>query len=172
MSRWTKPRSCAAAIARAACATRRAAARGGSAPLRRTIVGEVLALDELHDDERADGVGAVVVHGDHARVVQRRGRLRLVPEAVEEVRVGAVLGPQDLDRDVALELGVAGPVDRGHAALAEQLDEAVATAEDGRRCRSQVEASEVGAELGCARSGRWSARSTVAWSQPIVVPAS
>ena len=37
-SRWTKPRSCAAASARAAWATSRAAARGGSAPLRRMIV--------------------------------------------------------------------------------------------------------------------------------------
>ena len=96
---------------------------------------EVLALDQLHDDVRAGRIGAVVVDRDDARVVQRRGRLRFVPEAVDEVRVGAVLGTQDLDGDVALELVVAGAVDGGHPALPEQLDQAVPPAEDGADVR-------------------------------------
>ena len=97
--------------------------------------GEVLALDQLHDDERPDRVGAEVVHRDDARMVQRRRGLGLVPEALDEVGVGAVLGPEDLDRDVALELVVAGPVDGRHAALSEQLDQPVPASEDGADVR-------------------------------------
>ena len=72
---------------------------------------------------------AEVEHGDDVRVAERRRRPGLVAEAREEVGVLAELGSQELDRDVALELRVARPVDRGHAALAEQLEQAVASAE-------------------------------------------
>ena len=41
----------------------------------------------------------------------------------------AELGPQELDGDVPLELRVARPVDRRHAALPEQLEQPVAAAE-------------------------------------------
>ena len=109
----------------------------GQDPLLAQDRGEVLALDELHDDVRARRVVAEVEHGDDVRVVERRGGLCLVAEAGEEVGVLAVLGPQELDRDVALELGVAGAVDRGHAALPEQLDQPVPSAEDASRCRSR-----------------------------------
>ena len=96
MSRWTNPRAWAAASARAAWATIRAAGarrQGAAAPEDR---GQILALDELHDDERPDRVRAVVVDRDDVRVVQRRGRLGLVPEAVDEVGVARrtrVAGP-------------------------------------------------------------------------------
>ena len=64
-------------------------------------------------------------------MVQRRRRLRLLPKAGEEIRVVAVFGPQDLDRHVAFELAVASTVDGRHAALAEELDQAVTPAQDG-----------------------------------------
>ena len=57
------------------------------------------------------------------------GRPGLVAEPREEVGVLAELGPQELDRDVALELRVARPVDRRHAALPEELEQPVAPAE-------------------------------------------
>src|SRR4026207_558856 len=96
MSRWTKPRSCAAPTARAPRGTGRAAGRAGAARRpdgpralgdesgggsRRDRPGpaddrrEVLALDELHDDERPDLVRPVVVHRNDGRVIQGRGRL-------------------------------------------------------------------------------------------------
>ena len=62
-------------------------------------------------------------------MVERRGGARLVAEPGEEVGVLAVLGPQQLDGDVAVELGIAGAVDGGHPALSEQLHQAVAAAE-------------------------------------------
>ena len=63
-------------------------------------------------------------------MVEGCGRLGLLPEAGEEVRIVAVLGAQDLDRHVPLELGVPGAIDGGHPALAEQLQEPVAPAQD------------------------------------------
>src|SRR4029079_13672849 len=146
-SRWTMPRAWAASRARAASDAIRAAWRGGSAPERSVCGepgavargqcagaaddrGEVLALDQLHDDERAGGVLAVVVDRDDVGVVQRRGALGLLAEARAELRVAAVLGPQELGGDVTIELVVVGPIDRRHAALAEQLDEPIAAAQN------------------------------------------
>ena len=92
--------------------------------------GEVLAVDELHDDVRAGRVLPVVVRRDDVRVGQRRGRLGLLAEAGREVRVAQVLGSQELHGHVAAELRVHGAEDGRHAALSEQLDQSVATAED------------------------------------------
>ena len=92
-----------------------------------------MAGDQLHDQVESaavdGGVLALVEDVDHVRVVERRGRLCLLPEARHERRIAAVFGAQDLDRDVAPELPVVRPEDRGHAALAEQLDQAIATGE-------------------------------------------
>ena len=71
-------------------------------------------------------------------MVQRRGGLRLLAEAGREVGVAPVLGSEELDGDVAVELGCPGPVDGRHAALAEQLDQAVATAQDRADLRQAV----------------------------------
>ena len=49
----------------------------------------------------------------------------LLPESRHEVRVATVLGVEDLDRDLAAELGVGGPEDRRHPALAKELDEPI-----------------------------------------------
>ena len=164
---------------------------------------QILAVHELHDDERAGGIGAVVVDRHDARVIERGGRLRFLAETSEEVGIPAIFGAQDLDRDVTLQLGVAGAVDRRHAALAEQFDQSISTAEDGADLsqgilrmtgrgapRARIVAYDAGmsgtvttrqpwssrprrwARSSAARSGRASARSTVAFSQPMVVPAS
>ena len=137
-SRWTIPRWWAAWRARAASAAIRAAWRGGSGAGPLDDRGEVLAVDELHDDERPGLVLAVVVDRDDVRVVQRGRGLRLLAEARAEVGVAAVLGAEDLDGDVAVELVVVGAVDPGHPALAEQLDQPVAAAEDRPDLRSRV----------------------------------
>ena len=65
-------------------------------------------------------------------------------EAIDEVGVGAVLGAQHLDGDVALELVVAGPVDGRHAALPEQLDQPVPSAEDGADVRQVASLNTAG----------------------------
>ena len=91
---------------------------------------EVLAVDQLHDDVRAARVLAVVVDRDDVGVAERGRRLRLLPEARREVGVAQVLGAEQLERDVATELGVGGAVDGRHPAAAQQLDQAVATTQD------------------------------------------
>ena len=55
------------------------------------------------------------------------------------------LGPQDLERDLAVVLEVVGEVDGGHAALAELALDAVAAAEGGTQSFQ-----------GCGRCGRQS----------------
>ena len=67
-----------------------------------------------------------------------------MPEAGDEVGVAAVLGPEDLDGDVAAELAVRGAVDGGHAALAEQLDQPIAAAEDASDLRQVLPSSARG----------------------------
>ena len=109
----------------------------------RAVAGEerrdVLAVHELHDDVRAVGVGAEVVDADDVRVAQGRGGLGLLPEPRDEGRIAAVLGVEDLDRDLAAQLGVGGTVDRRHAALAQELDEPIPAAEHvAERCHSSV----------------------------------
>jgi hypothetical protein len=68
-------------------------------------------------------------------VVQGGRGLRLLAEAGEEVGIVTVLGAEDLHRHVALQLAVDRPKDGGHASLPEQLDEAIATAQDAADLR-------------------------------------
>ena len=161
---------------------------------------EVLTVDQLHDDVRTGRILAVVVDGDDVRVAQRRGRLGLLAEPGREIGVAQVFRSQQLDRDVTAQLGVERSIDGRHAALAEQLDQPIATAQDRPDLRQAVfplvGAPMVGASGGIvphgpgaavvrqswsccryarnsvARSGRCRASSTDAFSQPIVVPAS
>ena len=83
-------------------------------------LGEVFALDELHD-EGADAARLLeaVDRGD-VGVLQLGEELRLALEAGEALGVGGERLGQDLDRDLALQLRVGRPVDDPHAALAER----------------------------------------------------
>ena len=129
-SRWTIPRAWAAERARATSAATRAAWRGGERAVAAHDRGQVLTVDELHDDERAVLVLAEVVDRDDVGVVERGGGQGLLAEAGAEVRIATVLGAEDLDRDVAIELGVVGAVDAGHAPLPEELHQSIPPAED------------------------------------------
>ena len=106
---------------------------GGLARGERSVAAEdrrqVLALDDLHDQVRPGFALAEVEHGHDVGVVERCGSACLVAESGEEVGVLAELRSQQLDRHVAIELRIAGAVDGGHPALAEQLHQAVPAAE-------------------------------------------
>ena len=106
--------------------------------------GEILAVDQLHDDERPVLVLAEVVHGHDVGMVQRRRGQRLLPEARAEVGIAAVLGAEDLDRDVAIELGVVGAVDGGHAPLPEELHQPIPPAQDAADLRQIAVSHRVG----------------------------
>ena len=210
-SRWIRPLTWAAASARATADRDPRGLSWRQRPGPPEDRRQVLAVDELHDDERTARIGAVVVDRDDIRVAERRGRLGLLAEARGEVGVAQVLGSKELEGHVATETGIGRPVDRRHPALADQLDETIATTEDlpdlrqdvpsavharpsgtdprgivphavgrpsGRpRLRTDSDRRQIGSARrysrnSPARSGRASASSTEAFSQPIVVPAS
>jgi hypothetical protein len=102
-----------------ACGTRRAAAPDD--------LGERDALHELHD-ERANAARLLEpVHLRDVRMIERREDLRLPLEAREPLRVGRQRLGEHLDRDLAIEPGVARPVDLAHAPLTDGREDFVRT---------------------------------------------
>jgi hypothetical protein len=90
------------------------------------------ALDQRHRDVHAARVLADIVHRHDCAVPQLRHRARLRQQAI------ATLRPRhrrlhDLDRHLALELGVLGPVHPPHPATADELDDLVAAQLGPRR---------------------------------------
>ena len=87
-------------------------------------------LDVLHDDVRSVVVLADVEDLDDVRVIQPSSQPSLAREALPHLVVtGEVVG-QELDRDLAVELQVAGAIDGGHAAMAQSMLELVALARE------------------------------------------
>ena len=125
-SRCTMPLSCAAARPCATCiayvnglAHRQAA--------RTQLIAERLALQQLRDDVGRAVLVPDVIDGQDVRMVQRRGRLRLLREPAEAIRIGSEARRQHLDGDLAPEHGVAGPVHLAHAAGAERRENLAST---------------------------------------------
>ena len=91
----------------------------------RDELAQVLTVDVAHREVESAVVLPGLVHGDDMRVVERSGDSRLALEARAEARVLGELGGNQLERDVAVELLLAGEVDDTHAAAADQaLDRA------------------------------------------------
>ena len=67
-----------------------------------------------------------------------RGDLDL-PQEPSGAERGGELGPQHLDRDLAVVLEVLGEIDGGHAALAELALDAVAVGEGGAKPRGDFD---------------------------------
>ncbi len=108
-------------------------------------LGEVFALDELHD-EGADAARLLeaVDRGD-VGVLQLGQDLRLALETGEAVGVGGERLGQDLDRDLALQLRVGRAVDDAHPALAERGGDLVGPRrEPGERLISEAPPSSSG----------------------------
>ena len=133
-SRWTTPRSCAAAspaqICRASSIARSCGEAADAAEQRR----EILAVDVFHRQERVALEFADVVH---AADVRMRDLPRHPHFGVElrQARGIAIDGlRQELQRDGLAELQIVGAVDLAHPALAEPPDDAVAARR--RWCRA------------------------------------
>ncbi len=84
----------------------------------------------------------VVVHGDDVRVAQRAGDARLAQEALRERRVRRMERAELLQRDEAVEVGLAREVDDGHAAAAD-VPEDLVTANGLHDVRHSVSPSAV-----------------------------
>lgn len=79
-------------------------------------------LHELHHDEESLSRDAEVEHPDDVRIVEAGHRSRLTTHPLVPVDVDAI---DELDRDVAVELGVPRPVHDPHGAPAELLGQLV-----------------------------------------------
>ena len=62
---------------------------------------------------------------DDVRMIERRGRLRLLHEAAATALVGDAIGGQHLDGDVAAEPWIAGAIDLAHAPGANKAEDLV-----------------------------------------------
>ena len=144
------PASCAASSASAICRAIGTASSIGIGPRAMTL-GEVLALDQLHDEEGDSS--AVILSEPHIRAASRRiSRDRLetvqvgdvgVVEARQHPRLAleprhslCILGEclrQHLQRHLTAELGVGRPPHLAHAAGAEMRQDLVRT--QARACR-------------------------------------
>ena len=86
-----------------------------------------LAFDQLQHQE-VDGVGLLeAVDRADVGVVERRQQLGFALEPGEPVGVGGEVVGEDLDGDVALQLGVTGAVDLPHTPRAERFQDLVMT---------------------------------------------
>ena len=93
----------------------------------RDPLGQVLALDEFHD-QRRDTVGffGAVDRGD-VWMIQRGQQASLAVEARAPPGIDAEDLGQNLDRDVAAELRVVGAIDLPHPAGAQELNDPIRT---------------------------------------------
>ncbi|MGX1483868.1 hypothetical protein RKD45_002944 [Streptomyces griseus] len=101
------------------------------------VVGEVRALDVLHDEVEVLAVAARVVDRDQTGVVDLRGHPALADEASAHVvgglaagGAGDPVGAQELHRDPAVEALVVRRPDLPHATLAENRRQCVTPGDD------------------------------------------
>jgi hypothetical protein len=83
--------------------------------------GEVLAIDQFHDDRSP----LSAINLSDIGVVQRGEHLRLASESGHAVSIFNECSRQHLNRYVAIELGVSGALDGAHAALTQLGNDAI-----------------------------------------------
>ena len=87
---------------------------------------EVGTVDVLHDQERLLVVRYVVVDANDVPVRERRKRARFAVEAAQLCRIWRDQRAQHLDRDLAVELAVAGAPNDAHTPFADLVEQLVA----------------------------------------------
>ncbi len=103
----------------------------GSGPRVRKLVGEVAALQVLHDHERGAVVEATDVDdAGHVLAMDLRRRAGLAREALDDLGDALRVREQALDRDPLVELHVPGRDHDAHAALAEDPFDQVLASQD------------------------------------------
>ncbi len=91
------------------------------------VLRQRLTLDEDHRQIGEAVHLTDVVDGANVGMPQGSYRPCLAIEACQDLRVVAALQQRDLQRHGAIELAVVGQVHRAHAALAENLEDAIAS---------------------------------------------
>ena len=123
------PCSCAASRASAICFAIGSASATGIAP-RRDSLCQILAFDEFHHEGTNPAGLFEAVDVRDIGMVERSERLRLAREPRQAIGVARERVREDLQRDVAIELRVAGAVDLSHAAFADQRGDFVVIRSD------------------------------------------
>ena len=101
-------------------------------------VAERLLVHELHRDVGRVAVAADVENGHDVGVRDGAGGARLAQEAGDIFLVDAELVLEQLDRDRAVDVGVAGAIDARHRPFADELGDFVAADFiQARLCRCQ-----------------------------------
>ena len=91
----------------------------------RDTLGQILALDQFHH-ERGRGAGSLQsIDGGDVRMIQRRQDLGFALEAGQPFGVAGHLGRENLQRDLAFEVGIGRPVNLAHPAGAQQAGDFV-----------------------------------------------
>ncbi len=101
------------------------------------VVGEVGAVDVLHDEEEVLVLAARVVHRDQAGVVDLGGDPALAHEAAAQfvgLRARHLVGAQQFHRHAPVQAPVVGRPDLAHAALADERGQLVPAGDDAS-CR-------------------------------------
>jgi hypothetical protein len=86
---------------------------------------ERLAVDELHDQEADASDLFYRMECDNVGVVEPGDHFRFTEEAFQAGGVFRHIAGQDLERDIAVELRVPGPVDLAHTAPSDERDNLV-----------------------------------------------
>ena len=91
----------------------------------RDPIGEGRAFDQLH--HQGPDAGGVFEAMDLRDVwmIERRQVLRFAAETCQAIRIVRHVGQQELDRDVPVELRIAGAIDLAHSACADARQELV-----------------------------------------------
>lgn len=91
----------------------------------RQAIGECRSVDQF-ENQRGQPIGFLEsIDSADVRVVERGEHPRFACEPCSALRVGRQVRRQDLDRDITIELAVAGAIDLAHAAGAKRGDDCV-----------------------------------------------
>ena len=93
----------------------------------REPIGQRRTVDQLHDERRRRRGVLQPVDVRDVRVIECREDLRFSPEACKAFRIARDRRGQHFQRDVAVELGVARPVDLAHTPDADGADDLIRT---------------------------------------------
>ena len=98
-------------------------------------VRECFALDEFEHERMPLAAVFEAIDGRDVRMVERGEHLRFPTKSSQPVRIADDSSGQNLQRDIAIELGVAGAIHLAHAAGADETNDFVGTESSaGGRC--------------------------------------
>jgi hypothetical protein len=93
----------------------------------RDPIRESRTLDELHDQEGTGLAFFDAMNVRDIRMVERGENLRFAPKARQSIDIRCDGGKKNLDRDVAIQFRITGPIHLAHAAHADERSNVVAS---------------------------------------------